>query len=39
MAWHAVVMLAWGAAARGAEIGDAESVRAARIDLLKGPPC
>ena len=40
MAWHAVVMLAWGAAARGAEIGDAEfgdadSARAARIELLQ----
>ena len=35
MAWHAVVMLAWGAAARGAEIGDADSAQAARIELLK----
>jgi len=40
MAWHAVVMLAWGAAARGAEIGgaeigDADSARAARIELLQ----
>ena len=40
MVWHAVVMLAWGATARGAEIGDAEfgdadSAQAARIELLK----
>ena len=49
MARHAVVMLAWGAAARGAEIGDrgaeignrgaeigdADSARAARIELLQ----
>ena len=40
MLWHAVVLLAWGAAARGAEIGDAEfgdadSARAARIELLQ----
>jgi hypothetical protein len=35
MVWHAVVMLAWGATARGAEIGDADSAQAARIELLK----
>ena len=35
MLWHAVVLLAWGAAARGAEIGDADSARAARIELLQ----
>ena len=34
MIWHAVVML-WGVAARGADMGDAESARVARIDLLK----
>ena len=30
-----MAMLAWAGAARGADIGDAESARAARIDLLK----
>ena len=35
MGWHAVAMLAWAGAARGADIGDAESARAVRIDLLK----
>ena len=35
MTWHGALMLAWGVAARGADIGDAESARAARIDLLK----
>jgi hypothetical protein len=35
MLWHAVVFRAWGAAARGAEIGDADSARAARIELLQ----
>ena len=35
MGWHAVAMLAWAGAARGADIGDAESARAARIELLK----
>ena len=34
MIWHAVVV-ALGVAARGADIGDAESARVARIDLLK----
>ena len=35
MGWHAVVMLAWAGAAGGADMGDAESARAARIELLK----
>ena len=35
MARHAVVMLAWGAAASGAEISDADSAWAARIELLQ----
>ena len=35
MTWHAVVIVALGVAARGADIGDAESARAARIELLK----
>ena len=35
MTWHAVVIVAWGVVARGADIGDAESARAARIELLK----
>ena len=35
MGWHAVVMLAWAVAAGGADMGDAESARTARIELLK----
>ena len=35
MIWHAVVPLLWGTAARGADISDAESAMAARIELLK----
>ena len=31
----AVLMLAWGIAARGAEVGDAESAMAARIEFLR----
>ena len=31
----AVIMLAWGMAARGAEVGDAESAMAARIEFLR----
>ena len=31
----AVIMLAWGMAARGAEVRDAESVMAARIEFLR----
>ena len=35
----AVIMLAWGMAARGAEVGDADSAMAARIEFLKGREC
>ena len=35
MSWHAVVLLLSARAARGAEVGDAESAMAARIELLK----
>jgi len=35
MSWHAVVLLLSATAARGAEVGDAESAMAARIELLK----
>ena len=35
MGWHAVVMLAWAVAAGSADMADAESARAARIELLK----
>ena len=37
IAWAvaALAMIAWAVAARGADMGDAESARAARIDLLK----
>ena len=31
----AVIMLAWGMAARGAEVGDADSAMAARIEFLR----
>ena len=31
----AVLMLAWGIAARGAEVGDAESAMAARLEFLR----
>ena len=37
MIWHAVVpLLLWGTAACGADISDAESAMAAKIELLKG---
>ena len=35
MSWHAVVLLLSATAARGAEVGDAESAMAARIELLR----
>ena len=35
MIWHAVVPLLWGTAARGADLSDAESAMAARIEFLR----
>ena len=35
MSWHAVVLLLSATAARGAEVGGAESAIAARIELLR----